>query len=457
MNVTAARAMTAAMLAGDWNRRQVLQRLRNCLGRTGKGTAWPAKLVALLFGPTAFPERRPAAGELTDFLRMHPAARKVTARAERGLLRWSAFARTADGAPAMWRLDHNAAWNVPSITTPAQLCDVLELSAPHLDWLADCRGLERTAEGERLRNYRYTWVRKSSGGYRLLEVPKQRLKAAQRWIASSILNRIPAHDAAHAFVSGRSPVSAARRHLSRDVVLRIDLKNFFPSIAAARVAGIFRSAGYPQRVVSLLTGLCTNCTWQSVIDLVPGDGIETAREQLRILTSPHLPQGAPTSPALANLCAYSLDVRLTGLAKKFDAFYTRYADDLVFSGGLEFRRRLQRFRIHVLAIAHNEGFEIRRRKTAVMKQDECQRITGVVVNQRPNIDRRDYDRLKAILTNCVRYGLHAQNHSGHADFRSHLQGRVAHVRAVHPNRGAKLQAILDRIPQVPNSATTTGK
>ena len=148
----------------------------------------------------------------------------------------------------------------------------------------------------------------------------------------------------------------------------------------------------------LLTGLCTNTAppdaWRQADDLA-------ARERLR---SPHVPQGAPTSPALANLCAYRLDCRLAALAGAVGARYTRYADDLAFSGGEALERVARRFHVAVCRIALEEGFEVHTRKSRFMRQGVRQQLAGVVLNVRPNVRRDRYDELKAILTNCVRRG-----------------------------------------------------
>jgi hypothetical protein len=160
---------------------------------------------------------------------------------------------------------------------------------------------------------------------------------------------------------------------------------------------------------------------------------------------PHLPQGAASSPALANLCAYRLDCRLAALARSAGAAYTRYADDLAFSGGPELERCARRFHVHVCRIALEEGFEVHTRKTRFMRQGVRQQLAGVVVNSRPNLRRADYDRLKAILHNCVRHGPQSQNRDGHSDFRAHLAGRVAYWRWLNPERGARLRALFDRV------------
>jgi RNA-directed DNA polymerase len=169
------------------------------------------------------------------------------------------------------------------------------------------------------------------------------------------------------------------------------------------------------------------------------------REARAMYARPHLPQGAPTSPAIANMCLYRADCRLFGLAESAGARYTRYADDLAFSGGEQFDRHVKRFAAHVAAILHEEGFAVHHRKTRIMRQGVRQHLAGVVANQRLNIRRADFDRLKAILTNCALHGPASQNRGEHRDFRAHLEGRVSYVESINPAKGKRLRAILRRI------------
>src|SRR5207249_3616682 len=122
-----------------------------------------------------------------------------------------------------------------------------------------------------------------------------------------------------------------------------------------------------------------------------------------------------------------------------------YADDLAFSGGRDFERAARRFQVQVAIIALEEGFEVNTRKTRFMRPALRQQLCGIVVNQRPNIARTDYDRLKAILYNCVQHGPVEQNRDGVADFRAHLLGRVAWVAHVNPQRGAALRELFDQV------------
>jgi RNA-directed DNA polymerase len=161
----------------------------------------------------------------------------------------------------------------------------------------------------------------------LIEAPKLRLKEMQRQILARILEQVPPHPAAHGFVKGRSIKTFVAPHVGQRVVLRMDLQNFFPSFGGARIAGVFRTLGYPETVADLLGGTCTNATPR---DVWKQAGARTDKVQIQqahsVYARPHLPQGAPTSPALANICAYRLDCRLAGLAKSIGAEYTRYAD-----------------------------------------------------------------------------------------------------------------------------------
>ena len=332
---------------------------------------------------------------------------------------------------------------IPVLTTAGKLARWLEITPGELDWFADCFGRERQHAYGPLRHYRYRWIPKSSGRKRLVEVPKPRLKDIQRRILNEILAKVVPHEAAHAFRAGRSTVSCAAFHVGQRVVLRIDLREFFPSIPGSRVQALFHTLGYPEGVARLLTGLCTNSVPVDVV--AEGHAAEVPAAARNPFEVPHLPQGAPTSPALANLCGFRLDCRLAGLARRHGINYTRYADDLVFSGDRDFERSLARLRLFVCAIVLNEGFEIRRRKTRVMRSGSRQEVTGIVVNRRLNVPRAEFDRLKAILHHCVTSGPQEQNREGVEKFREHLRGRIAYVQMLNPTRGKRLLALFERI------------
>jgi hypothetical protein len=140
-----------------------------------------------------------------------------------------------------------------------------------------------------------------------------------------------------------------------------------------------------------------------------------------------------------------LDCRLAGLAQAAGAEYTRYADDLAFSGDDRFDQSASRFSVHIMAVALEEGFQVNAHKTRIMRQSVRQHLAGLVTNQHANIKRSDFDQLKAILTNCLRHGPATQNRNAHPNFRAHLEGRISFIQSIHPERGAKLREIFQQI------------
>ncbi len=204
-------------------------------------------------------------------------------------------------------------WNIPNIDSTRELASqILRIPIGVLDWLCDSRfahyGISTIRKHGRLSRSGI----QGQTSYRILEQPKIQLKSVQRRILSHILAKIPTHPSAHGFVPGRSVVSFADPHAGREVVLRMDLQEFFASIQGARIYGLFRSLGYPFAVANALCKLCT--TFSDIDQLPELQSVPMAkRMELRSLYGAvHLPQGAPTSPTLSNLIAYRLDARLTG-------------------------------------------------------------------------------------------------------------------------------------------------
>jgi len=340
-------------------------------------------------------------------------------------------------------------WPVPELASVGALAEHLGVGHGDLAWLADARGLERSVVDEQLRHYRYGWLARPGGSPRVIERPKARLKEVQRRILHEVLDWIPAHDAAHGFTRGRSARTHAAAHVGRPMVIRLDLEDFFASVSAGRIFGIFRTAGYPEPVAHALTALTTNAVPVSEWAAVPRPATPTlvrAHDRLgRRLATPHLPQGAPTSPALANLAAFRLDRRLAGFAAALDATYTRYADDLTLSGGRSLLGQANGIRATISGIAREEGFLVNDRKSMLATRAGRQRVCGIVVNDRLNVERDEYDDLKAILHNAARRGPGGENRAGVPDFRAHLLGRIAWVESLNPARGAKLRDRFARI------------
>lgn len=340
---------------------------------------------------------------------------------------------------------------LPALATAGELADWLRVSPTQLDWYAGRLGGDAKAPEPRLEHYRCRWIAKASGGVRLIEAPKEDLRFIQRRILRDILNRVPVHEAAQGCVRGRSVLSNAGLHTGSPLLLKLDLQDFFAAIPARRVHALFRTLGYPAGVARYLTALTTHCTPMRLLRQVPQPENPSPEERhrhrlwARRFLEPHLPQGAPTSPALANLCAYRLDLRLAGAAAECRARYSRYVDDIVFSCADADPAHGRRILAMMEEIVREEGFLPNRRKTRLAPASTAQRVTGLVVNAQPNLPRREYDQLKAILTNCRRHGPAGQNRRGLPDFRAHLQGRIAWFRQVNPTRGERLQALFDQV------------
>ena len=398
-------------------------RLRKAYPRT-HGGCWVALCRSLM---QKFPAR-PEAGPLFAWLRKLP-PKTWNRRLEFSLqeARYALeFARARElRFPAL-----------PRIPAVAALADHFGLNAEELDWFADVHELNRGVRAPRLEHYRYAWLKKPSGGRRLLEAPKERLKTIQRRILADFLSHAPVHDAAHGFRARRSIRTFTAPHVGRAAILKLDLASFFPSIPASRIAGLFRWLGYPDDVAWRLACLCTHVTARRL--LLECDGATIGRYRAR-----HLPQGAPTSPALANLCAYRLDRRLAGLATRAGADYARYADDLLFSGDEDFARSAERFARRAADICREEGFAVAAGKTRLRRQGARQAAAGLVLNAKQNTPREAFDELKAILFNCARRGLAAENRNGEPDFAAHLAGRVSFIASVNPARGEKLRRLLN--------------
>ena len=222
-------------------------------------------------------------------------------------------------------------------------------------WCAALLGVEVNRLEEILNNvsghYQEFWMRKRSGGYRMISAPDKDLQAIQSTIYSRILSSVTiVHPAAVGFRCGRSVVDNAAPHLGKRYVLKMDIHDFFGSIRSPRARQTFKKIGYPENVSKVLGALC--CLHR------------------------HLPQGAPTSPALSNIVGYEMDRKLAALAAEYGVTYTRYADDLTFSGDVFPKEQIIP---QVKRIIRDEKFEPNHKKTHFMNQSSRKIITGVSV------------------------------------------------------------------------------
>lgn len=434
-------ALARAMLAGARDTAGLAARLRACLGQAAaQAPAWPDALAARC-------ARLP--GE--QWLRLTP--RSLAGLIERD-----------EGFRAAWRSDTPPMARryilrvrermqapplgleqvaLPFIPNSGALAQWLEIPPAGLWRLSKPAAWQRRS-GLGEQHYRSRLLAKRSGGWRLLEVPHPYLMALQRRVLEGLLNRLPVHEAAHGYTRRRSVVEHAAEHAGQAVVLRFDLRDFFASVRAARVQALFSTLGYGEAVARELTALCTVATPEPVLRRWQADG-GLNWSQLQRLREPHLPQGAPSSAALANLCAFRLDLRLDGLAQQLGARYTRYADDLVLSGPVHLRAARARIEAWVGRIALEEGFALNHRKTRCMGAGRRQSVCHIVVNERPNLPRAEFDRLKAILHQCVLHGPAAQNRAGRADWPAYLRGRLAWAVQLNAAKAQRLQRLFAQI------------
>ncbi len=331
-------------------------------------------------------------------------------------------------------LDRLAAEGLPSLSTPGELAAALGLTIPRLRWLAF------HSEAATVSHYIRFTIPKRSGGTRTLATPHRTMARMQRWILTEIVSKLRVESHAHGFVTGRSILTNAREHANRAIVVNLDLKDFFPSIGFPRVRSVFKSAGYSPAVATILALLCTECPRRAI----EYDGVR----YFAATGQRGLPQGACTSPGLSNLVARRLDRRLGGLAGKLGISYSRYADDLTFSGNGELEGRVGYLMARVRHIADDEGFAVNEAKSRVLRRNTAQMVTGLVVNSRPGVARAEVRRLRAILHRARTEGLERQNREGRRDFVAWLRGKIAFVAMARPEVGAKLlgdlQSVLGR-------------
>lgn len=431
-------ALARSLLAGQATVEAVRERAIRTLGRPW---AW-LHPMSVRYVETFGAGTRPRHREVVAFLLRNPDFRRARADLRHPLAVVEWLHEPARMHPVATAKD----WDLPVIETTGELARWMSLHPAELEWFADLKGLCGKQSGQPLAHYVYRVLPKRTGGVRLIESPKRQLKELQRRILSLILDRIPAHPAAHGFVKGRSIAGFAAPHTGKSVVLRLDLENFFPAFPRARAQALFRTLGYPEPVADRLGGICSNAAPREIWNRCP---LEINRdvwlEARTLYSSSHLPQGAPTSPALANAAAFHLDSRLAGLAKYAGAVYTRYADDLAFSGGEDFSRGVERFSLHAAAVALEEGFGINHHKTRIMRQGTRQMLSGLVVNRKLSLRRKEVEKLEAILTNCVRTGPQSQNRANHPDFRAQLEGKIGYVEMIDRAKGQMLRKLFKRI------------
>ena len=429
-------ALARALLAGDARANGLAARAAQCLGQAAP---WQQTLTLELATQPGERWHQWQPHTLAQWIEGHASYRQAWSSLDPPVARRYILRPREHKQTAPLGLDHCP---LPDLPHAGALADFLGLS-PQALWR-----LTRPASWQRRmaladQHYTFRLHPKRHGGWRLLEVPQGHLLGLQRKVLGGLLDQVPVHEAACGFVKDRSVLDHARTHCGQAVLMKFDLQDFFSAVPASRVHAIFATLGYTDEVARLLTALCTVATPEPVLARLQAEGGLSWPQRQR-LREPHLPQSAPTSPALANLCAFGLDLRLDGLAHALGGRYSRYADDLVLSGPKKLSPAMARVRARVSGIVAEEGFGLNVDKTRLVRGGQKQ-VCGLVVNQQPNLPRAEFDRLKALLHRCVLHGPESQNGGALADWRGHLHGRVAWAAQVNPEKAVRLQRLLKAI------------
>ncbi len=255
---------------------------------------------------------------------------------------------------------------------------------------------------------------KRSGGFREINAPMPSLIEIQNWIYINILLKYPVDPSAHGFVKKKSIITNSKIHIGQNQLLKLDLKDFFPSIHKNRVIAVFKKFGYPIIVSNYLASMCC--------------------------LNDQLPQGAPTSPYLSNIIASKLDKRLFALAKFFRLRYTRYADDLTFSGDIIPAKLID----YIDNIISNEGFEINKQKTRLYKTNRKKIVTGISLNTKELRLPKKYKRqLKMELFYIFKYGIYShvsKKKIKKPNYINSILGKVAFWLSIEPKNKFALES-----------------
>lgn len=330
---------------------------------------------------------------------------------------------------------------LPELGSAEALAKALGLSVAKLRWFAFHREVDTGT-------HYITWkIPKRDGGSRTITSPKPELKDAQRWVLSNVVERLPVHGAAHGFVAGRSILTNALAHQGADVVVKVDLKDFFPSVTWRRVKGLLRKGGVPEGTATLLALMATEA---------PREAVQFRGKLLYVAKGPRaLPQGAPTSPGITNALCLRLDKRLSALAKRLGFTYTRYADDLTFSWTRAKQpkaKRNQRPPVAVLLarvehVVQAEGFRLHPDKTRVARKGTRQRVTGLVVNgakegiPAARVPRDVVRRLRAAIHNREQ----GKKKGREDESLEQLKGMAAFIHMTDPVKGRAFLAQLEKL------------
>ena len=266
------------------------------------------------------------------------------------------------------------------------------------------------------KHYRKAKLPKKSVGFRNLSVPDEVLKSIQKRIAEVLLIHMPVSRYAKAYRFGSSTLRNAKHHVGKQVVLKLDILHFFDSIRYSTVKDkVFPEEIYAEPLRILLTMLCYH--------------------------KDALPQGAPSSPAITNIILYEFDEQIGQWCRARGIAYTRYCDDMTFSGGFDPAEVIRFVRLELKKM----GFLLNEHKTRIQHPGQQQSVTGIVVNEKLSIPAEYRHKIRQVLYYCRRFGIqeHLQRiglEIPEDTYRRQLLGKVNYVLQVHPNDKDMLDA-----------------
>lgn len=312
-------------------------------------------------------------------------------------------------------------------------------SLPHLCLIAgvNVNKIFKFCQSDRQNYYRRFKLRKKRGGYRFIQTPKDELKYLQKWILINILNKSLSHQSCKGFDPKTSIKKNAEIHLNREAILKIDLLRFYDSLTERRVFGLFKKLGFHPNLSVSIAKICT---------INPNDIFLKSfrKNELNIKkfilekNQGILPQGAPSSPKISNLIALNLDNRLYKLSKKNNITYSRYADDLTFSGKIETLRRLKKV---VYKIIKDENLFINYSKTKFLIRGNRFFVTGLSVNNSiVTIPKKKKVDIEHHLFHCLKNGVQkhlTRSKIKNRNFKHWLFGNIAFVHSVEKELGEK--------------------
>ena len=255
---------------------------------------------------------------------------------------------------------------------------------------------------------------KKDGTPRPIRAPKKKLKLIQRAILDNILSDIKLPPCCYGFSKNKSIIENAKIHLKGNYLLNLDIRNFFPSVHYTKIQKIFLDIGLNQRLADIL---CNLTTYEY-----------------------RLPQGAPTSPFLASVALSNLDYRLTKLAKSNYLTYTRYFDDITFSGS----KRVILLERDIIQIIKEEGYIISILKRKIFTKGEIKEVNGILLKN-GKLSLKNTDELLSYVEDISKYGLSRLKTDNPEKERQSIIGKIAFLKQINPGKSYKAESLFSSI------------